>query len=515
MTTLIIMAAGRGSRMGRVGDALHKCLVPLNGRAIISHQLALVPDDIPIIIGIGYRGEQIRDYIRVAHPERDVTFVDVEHWDVVGRGGPGLTLVRAMSAMDYSDDVLFTSCDTLWDMRDIPLFDETETELYATTWVGIAPVPIGTHPTRWCRFVVDDMNYVSQIIDKRPTDANETVAYVGLAHIARDDIAAFRDGILNEELLIGERQVSSGLQALLNLDRNIMTRHITWTDVGDEQSYHNAVARLSGYDWTKIGQATYVLQQEQRVVKFASDRRVLELRQLRGEMLHSIGVVPKTLHVGSFIAYSFINGISAYAAAEEHGIDVTDKILKWYHSRIWPTRRPTADTIRASAMAFYRDKTIERISMLNPNLQGMALSAVHSIDWDGLAYRAIPGLFHGDFNMGNIILDEDGRPWGIDWRENFSDRLEGDLRYDIAKFLAGTVVHWDNAQRGDFRPWNQARAHAAAIKRFIENALPEVNIRDIEVIGALSLLNSAPLHASPLDEVLVVRGIAWLDKINH
>ena len=37
--------------------------------------------------------------------------------------------------------------------------------------------------------------------------------------------------------------------------------------------------------------------------------------------------------------------------------------------------------------------------------------------------------------------------------------------------------------------------------------------KDIEIIGALSMINSAPLHDWPLDEVLVDRACAWLEDI--
>ena len=42
-------------------------------------------------------------------------------------------------------------------------------------------------------------------------------------------------------------------------------RYVTWTDIGDEEAYAQAVAAISGYDWTKPGEVTWVLPETGRV----------------------------------------------------------------------------------------------------------------------------------------------------------------------------------------------------------------------------------------------------------
>jgi choline kinase len=61
VTRAVILAAGRGSRMGALGDDRPKCLVELAGRALIDHQLAALRRGGANEIGIvrGYRAEML------------------------------------------------------------------------------------------------------------------------------------------------------------------------------------------------------------------------------------------------------------------------------------------------------------------------------------------------------------------------------------------------------------------------------------------------------------------------
>jgi hypothetical protein len=109
-----------------------------------------------------------------------------------------------------------------------------------------------------------------------------------------------------------------------------------------------------------------------------------------------------------------------------------------------------------------------------------------------------------------VVVSPDGSFTGIDWREDFAGETRwGDRRYDLAKLAAGMIVHWGQARRGDFRPWRVRPQHLAALGEWLGGEIPH----DVMVIAALSLLNCAPLHAPPLDEVLVARGAALLEEL--
>src|ERR1700689_869043 len=57
----IILAAGRGSRMGQIGDARQKCLVKFHGKSLIELQVAALRAGGAEAVGIvrGYRAEMI------------------------------------------------------------------------------------------------------------------------------------------------------------------------------------------------------------------------------------------------------------------------------------------------------------------------------------------------------------------------------------------------------------------------------------------------------------------------
>ena len=70
---LCILAAGKGTRNTSV-DNLHKALLPLENKAVISHIINSVPSTIEIIIAVGYKSEQVKSYVKNVFPRRDITF---------------------------------------------------------------------------------------------------------------------------------------------------------------------------------------------------------------------------------------------------------------------------------------------------------------------------------------------------------------------------------------------------------------------------------------------------------
>lgn len=501
MTAFVILAAGRGTRIGRVGEMMHKALIPLEGEAILSHLFRLAPDDARIAVCVGHRAEQIKSYVSMAHPDLDVTFIHVSGWDKTG-GGPGLSLMAAQSFVG-DEDMVFTSCDTLWDPSDRWLFDLDH------SWAGVAAVPAGTPPARWCRIINDRETGRITIADKTPEPLGGT-AYIGVSQIVASDLPTFWNGIAHASLLFGETQVTGGLQALVR-DHRLSSEHMRWTDVGDEDAYARAVALRSGYDWTKSGEATYVLP-PRRVIKFFADETTAIAREQGRRRIAN--TTPAILdHTDHMLAYEFIDGVSVYSALEaapDHSGAIVESLMSWAVREVWRPVEVAPRTAADAATDFYHHKTYKRIDMLHPTLQSQARDAVSRIDWAKLAAGTAPCTYHGDFNFGNIILESSGRYVGIDWRGDFAGITDwGDMRYDLGKLVSGTVVHWDNARRGDFRPWDLGEKVRKEILSRVD-----VSLRfDANVIGALTLINSAPLHASPLDEILIARGVAWLEEV--
>jgi hypothetical protein len=207
-------------------------------------------------------------------------------------------------------------------------------------------------------------------------------------------------------------------------------------------------------------------------------------------------------------AYEYVPGVTAYAVADRDP-DLITRLLTWANEDLW---RPVEVAFEATASAcahFYLEKTATRIEMLQPTLKPAARRAVSRVQWGELASGCDPVTFHGDFNFGNVIVRPNGSFAGIDWREDFAGEIAwGDRRYDLGKLAAGLLVNWDNARRGDFRPWPQGERHMAKLAAWFGGEIP----RDVMIIAALSLLNCAPLHVAPLDTILVTRAAELLEK---
>jgi len=493
VTAFVILAAGPGTRMGRTGGQLHKCLVPLAGKALISHQIALAPPG-PVIVCTGSNAVQVEDYLALAHPDRDITCLYVPGWSAPG-GGPGSSLLQAQDAVG-DQDMIFTSCDTLWH-EDDELWDT------AFSWAATAPVPAGTEPQRWCRIETEGTGRQAVAIWDKVGTAGD--AYTGLSMILARDLPAFWHGVETNGLLGTERQVTGGLKELISAGP-LVTKRIAWTDVGDQDAYERAVAAWSGYDWVKTGEATYVLPGDGRVVKYQADAISLTRRVNRQEsILHA---TPKLVdHRPHLFAYDYIPGITGYEAADKNR-NIVAELLDWANIYLWNPAEAVAPAERC--LAFYKGKTEQRIAMLREPLKTIATQAIARIDWNWLITGCIPVTFHGDFNLGNVIVKPGGGFMGIDWREDFAGETTwGDWRYDAGKLAAGMIVHWGRARHGDFRPWEEGQHHLDVMADWLGG---QINT-DIMIIAALSLISSAPLHAEPLDEVAVARAVALLEEI--
>lgn len=507
MTTFVVLAAGRGSRLGRIGDELPKCLLPLDGRAVLSHQFELAPPGARLVVVTGYRADQVEEYVRLAHPNLDVTLVREERW---GRG-PGASLLEARAVVG-DDDVVFTACDTLWE-HDPNLWVDR-----GTSWVAVAPIPAGTPAARWCRVVVGDTTdgdrYVVGIDDKTPDVRPNSLCWTALAHVSRDDLERFWTALAGADTRAGEVQLSNGLDAIVNGGDPLWVNAINWLDVGDEAAYRAALAATTGYDPLKPDQVTYVLPRTGRVVKWHVDAQKVAWRAERAKLLGD--AVPRTTGTGrSMFAYEYVLGPTAYEVDTD---GMTGDLVDWWEEHFWASRltfteRPVG--WRERTMMFYRDKTFARVMSLDPVLRAIALDAVTRVDWEALVDSCVPGVFHGDLTYANVITWDDD--WnehfvGIDWREDFAGETTwGDLRYDLGKLLSGTVFHWGNATHGDFRRWDDGPVHRGLIE--LRAGYLGVDVDDVRRIAALCLVGSAALHAAPMDEILVTRGARWLGEL--
>lgn len=104
---VIILAGGEGSRMK---DSLPKSLVLAKGKPILAHQIdyLLKFDNInKIIFSLGYKGEEIKEYINLNYPSLNVGFSINE---ALGTAG---AIKKALIEIPHTDQVLVFNGDNI------------------------------------------------------------------------------------------------------------------------------------------------------------------------------------------------------------------------------------------------------------------------------------------------------------------------------------------------------------------------------------------------------------------
>lgn len=78
----VILAAGRGTRMGALTDTMPKPMLQVLGKSLIEHKLDVLPDTVDeVIIVIGYRGDFIRATFGDSFGGRRIRYVVQEELD--------------------------------------------------------------------------------------------------------------------------------------------------------------------------------------------------------------------------------------------------------------------------------------------------------------------------------------------------------------------------------------------------------------------------------------------------
>ena len=145
-----ILSAGVGRRMGPLSENVSKSILPINFKAVISHIIEKFDQDTEFVIAVGHKKDTVINYINLAHPESNITYVEIDKY--IGPGsGPGYSLLACKDSLQCP--FVFFASDTIV-LEDIPDVDKN--------WFGISPVK---NAEQYCTVKIKD-NLVIQIDDK-------------------------------------------------------------------------------------------------------------------------------------------------------------------------------------------------------------------------------------------------------------------------------------------------------------------------------------------------------------
>ncbi len=472
MPPLCILAAGLGTRNH---SKIHKCLLPINNKAIISHIIDKTTEE--VIIAVGHQKELIKDYCHAAHPDRNITFVEVDNYKDIG-SGPGYSL---MCCKEYLQRPFYLICSDCLVEEDFPSLN--------TNWLGLYPI---SDPENWSTAKLDAQDNIVAFRNK--SIYGHSHAFIGLAGIKDYEIfwqlmKPFDDKEFEMVSAFYSPSVYPELKA----------KFFTWHDTGTQENYEKTKSML----WTEtylgmkknIPEITYKV--KNRGIKISEQS--IEPKIITGKTLGNL--IPPFVYEGQHAyAYDWVKGITLY---EKNSLETFKKFLDWCEFNLW--KKVEVSDFKLGCYQFYHDKTFERLDMyLGKKLErcGFIIDYLNKIDWNKLS-DGIPRQIHGDLQFENVIVNDTFVL--IDWRTTH----HFDLYYDFAKIGASLTLSFHKIKKSNFfikdNEYKVPRnPELDKMNYYFENWLLRkgYDLYKVRLLTALVYLNMAPLHVSPVDDLL-------------
>lgn len=503
---VLILSAGLGTRLKDISKNTNKVLVPIANKAVISHIIEKFPKYYDIIVAIGHKGNIVKDYCTLAHPERNITFVDVDDYtsDV---SGPGYSALKCKHLLERPFYFITGDC----------LLESSIPDL-SDNWLGVTKTEF---PEKYSTALVNNDNVVQF---KNKTHDGFDDAFIGIAGIK--DYAIFWDQLEKNIQNTGEI-----VNAFLDTNQypTLKAKTLSWFDVGNLDDLHKAQKFFdeSPLSLSKdLGEITYKI--NNNFLKFFPNKEKLSKLKTRYEKL-KILAPPGVTFTENFMMYPWIEGKTLYQCISE---EIFEKFLQFLNTS---TNEHTVTSPHNSKI-FYEEKTKKRVQMFKEKygekyfFQNFEVNGVKypsysevfdRVNFEVLYNNPLYSKFHGDLQFDNIIYDGENFFY-IDWREDYGGNLDlGDVYYDLAKLMGGLNISYNEMKEDAnifFIETNSniiTQKHSCNLDkyllRFIE-WLKENNYDEqkIQLLVALIFLNMSPLHDEKFSKFLWFKSLTML-----
>lgn len=557
--TIVIPAAGTGSRLGEYTQNYNKAMCTLGPKPVISYIIEKFDDNDEIIILLGYKGDLLKQVINMCYPNKNIKFVNVDVFEGPGSGlGYSLLCARDLLQKPF----IFWSNDTVIS-DDILYFD------YTNNWIMMAEnntydkSNIGAY--RHGR-LSPRKERVYSILPKGDYDeaGMRTLPYIGISFI-KDYEAFWKAADINRDVFISGGE-SIGINNINGFIKAYFTT--TWIDTGNKKIFETYKKmfnqRMEETILEKPDEAIWFI--DDRVVKFHLSETFISDRIKRAKSLSIYNDKKNTcFEVPEIIDYDK----NIYVMKKCKGITLSkiinpvlfkELIEKYFNSLIilnghifiyQEGTNPDNKTIEKEEnefkikmyKEFYLDKTIKRINdyckkfedsdkddfYINGLKCKSALSIINSFNWDELAkkYCLASFDFHGDFHLENIMYDEENKKFILlDWRQNFGkNNYIGDLYYDVAKMWHSLIVN-HNMVKDDLFSVKYVGNNSVEIdihRTFIDTECEEVlkkylesnktyDLKFSQFLTSIIFLNIAACHIYPYSKFLFYLGKYLINK---
>ncbi len=505
---VLLLTSGVGSRLGNITNYTNKSLVRLGKKPAICHIIDYYPEEVEFVVTLGYFGNQVKDFLEIAYPDKKFIFVQVDNYD-----GPGssvlYSLLQAESVIDRP--FIFQTCDTILNGDEIP----TPSENWVGGYVGGSSTQYATLGTM--------AGAVTDVYPKGQSDFDSV--YIGLSGIFN-----YKEFFEKAEFVYSNdpsnRQLSD-IHIIPHLLRGgLKFKHITfssWLDIGNIDKLKEARKHFENIDvLDKDTESIYIL--DDKVVKFFYDEDMVTKRVDRASILD--GLVPRIISTKpNFYSYEYVEGD---LLSEVLNPKLMEEFLSWSKKNLWQKIGKSDAAFKKTCRKFYFDKTKERLYKFFTNhtimdtketINGEVVPSVFNM-LNSVPIRYLCNAdkynFHGDFIPDNILVSENDFVL-IDWRQDFGGEIDkGDIYYDLSKFNHNLIFNHKIINNGHFSVSNNGEIEVDLLMsnnlyncqkvlfEFLETE--GFSVDKVNLLSSIIWLNMAPLHNYPLDVFLFYFG---------
>jgi len=500
---VLITTSGLGSRLGNLTKFTNKSLVRVGDKPIISHIIESYPQDIEFVITLGHYGSHVKQYLTLAHSDRNIIFVEVDNYM-----GEGSSLLYSISLCEeyLQCPFVFHACDTLLPKDYISCID------FSTNWT-IGGVGDNSQSYR----TINSVNgKISSINEKG--EQNFDYVYVGVSGVKQYDMFW---NICKETLKTVSTSDLSDCHVIRKMNDFSVVEVDDWYDIGNIDALKRTRSKIKGTVNVLDKEDENIFIFDNFVIKFFHNKKICYDRVLRTNSLE--GLVPKLLDSAeNFYKYEYVKADLLSDVIDRNKFT---KLLEWASINLWTTKQQK--NFYSDALSFYKDKTLLRVDKFLDkhnltdsidHINGVEVPKIKDlisrINFDNIIGSCATG-FHGDFILDNILISDSFTL--IDWRQDFNGIIEsGDMNYDLAKLNHNLVLNHEILHNNHYKIdlSKQITCDVYVKKSLIDckNILKQfcedknINFKSIEILTSLIWLNMSPLHEHPLDMFLYYFG---------
>ena len=281
---VLILAAGKGTRLKHLTKEMNKALLPIENEAIISKIIKQFPSDYKFVIAIGYKGKLIKEYCKIALPNHDIKFINVDDIES-SSSGPGLSALKCKKYLQRP--FYITTADCLIKSQ-MPYIDGN--------WLGLHST---AYPEKYATALVKE-GKITKFKNKSIKGFDK--AFIGLASILDFDI------FWNElEKNIKDGELVSAFENPSNYGE-LISKELIWYDTGNIDDLESAreIFNDKPLSLSKTNsEITY--KENNRLIKFIPNNK--DLKDLFSRSQHIKDLLPSNIGIAnSFLYYDWEPG---------------------------------------------------------------------------------------------------------------------------------------------------------------------------------------------------------------